>query len=109
MIGQPTPTGAGLAKVLVDELAPFSLQNKLIAQAYDGATVMSGTNHGVQTIMKETFPHAHYIHCYAHQTNLVLQKLSTSIPQANLFCASLSAFSTFFLIVPKENGCAKRS
>ena len=96
-------TGKGLASVILKELAPYQLHDKLIAQAYDGATVMSGDTRGVQSFVKETYPSAHYIHCYAHQTNLVLQKLSTNIPQVNLFFASLSGFSTFFSSSPKRS------
>ncbi|XP_012944583.1 uncharacterized protein LOC101847770 [Aplysia californica] len=44
-------TGSGLAQVILDELAPYDLQNKLIAQSYDGSTVMSGDT-GVQTIFQ---------------------------------------------------------
>jgi hypothetical protein len=39
---------------------------KLIAQIYDGTDVMSGEKGGVQTMSKETYKNAHYIHCYAH-------------------------------------------
>ena len=46
---------------------------KADAQTYDGAAVMSGNVRGVQTLMKETFPHAQFVHCYAHQLNLTLQ------------------------------------
>ncbi|KAI4798579.1 hypothetical protein KUCAC02_021946, partial [Chaenocephalus aceratus] len=34
------------------------LREKLIAQTYDGAAVMSGNVRGVQTVMKETYPNA---------------------------------------------------
>nr|CAI5865779.1 unnamed protein product [Callosobruchus analis] len=30
---------------------------------------MSGKTNGVQAIIKITYPHAHFIHCYAHQFN----------------------------------------
>uniref|UniRef100_A0A087XJB4 HAT C-terminal dimerisation domain-containing protein n=1 Tax=Poecilia formosa TaxID=48698 RepID=A0A087XJB4_POEFO len=38
---------------------PFKLENKLIAQTYDGAVVMSGTFTGLQVRLQESFPHAH--------------------------------------------------
>ncbi len=39
---------------------------------YDGAAVMSGAVGGVQARFRECHPEAEYLHCYAHQLNLVL-------------------------------------
>jgi len=44
---------------------------KIIAQSYDGASVMSGHLNGVQTKIKEYYPFAIYTHCMAHRLNLV--------------------------------------
>ena len=52
-------------------------KQKLVAQCYDGASVMSGQHRGVQSIVKETYPNAHYVHCYAHQLNLILQQATS--------------------------------
>ena len=41
-------------------------KQKLVAQCYDGASVMSGQHRGVQSIVSEAYPNAHYVHCYAH-------------------------------------------
>lgn len=49
-------TGPGLSQVIIDELAPFILQNKLMM-----APVMSGNTCGVQIFVKEIYPHADYI------------------------------------------------
>ncbi|KAL4153992.1 hypothetical protein QTP88_001825 [Uroleucon formosanum] len=46
--------------------------DKLIAQTYDGASVMSGNINGVQAKIKLHYPNANYVHCYAHQLNLVM-------------------------------------
>jgi len=45
---------------------------KIIAQSYDGASVMSGQHGGVQTLMKKHYPYAIYIHCMAHRLNLIV-------------------------------------
>ena len=45
---------------------------KVIAQSYDGASVISGQLGGVQTLMKEHYPYAIYIHCVAHRLNLIV-------------------------------------
>ena len=47
---------------------------KLIAQMYDGAANLSGSRNGVQARAKDHYPFAHFIHCYAHKLNLVIQK-----------------------------------
>lgn len=45
---------------------------KIIAQSYDGASVMSGHLRGVQSRIKEHYPYAIYTHCMAHRLNLVV-------------------------------------
>ncbi|KAJ8017404.1 hypothetical protein HOLleu_45217 [Holothuria leucospilota] len=77
-------------------------KSKLIAQFYDGASVMSGLEYGVQSIVKQSYPHAHYVNCYAHQLNLVLQQAVSQVFQIRLFFANLSGFSVFFTRSPKR-------
>lgn len=59
--------------------------NKLIAQSYDNASVMSGGLNGVQKIIKETYPLANYVHCYANQMNLVMTSACSVNKQARIF------------------------
>lgn len=96
-------TAHGLTTVLLHELELFNLKDKLIAQAYDGAAVMSGSRGGVQVLMKEHFPHAQYIHCYAHQLNLVLKKVCSIIKRIRIFFANISGISPFFTVSPKRS------
>ena len=77
-------------------------KNKLIAQCYDGAAVMSGRQRGVQTIVKEKYPNAHYVHCYAHQLNLILQQAVSQVSSIRVFFANLNGFSVFFSRSPKR-------
>ena len=77
-------------------------KHKLIAQSYDGAAVMSGSHRGVQSIVKESYPNAHYVHCYAHQLNLVLQQAASQISSVRVFFANLNGFSAFFSRSPKR-------
>nr|CAH7733455.1 unnamed protein product [Callosobruchus chinensis] len=69
-------TATGLKTCIENEIDPLVLKTpqKLIAQTYDGANVMSGVNNGVQAQIKIKYPNAHFIHCYAHQLNLIMQK-----------------------------------
>jgi hypothetical protein len=54
---------------------------KVIAQTFHGAFVLSGSVNGVQARIKEHFSCALYVHCYAHQLNLIKEKLPLIISQ----------------------------
>lgn len=41
-------------------------------QGYDGASNMAGRFKGTQTIVRETYPKALYVHCAAHSLNLAV-------------------------------------
>ncbi|XP_049800118.1 zinc finger MYM-type protein 1-like [Schistocerca nitens] len=69
---------------------------KLIAQCYDGAPVMSGHKSGVQTRVREVYRNAHFIHCYAHQLNLIVERCVTGNKQVRIFFSNLEGISTFF-------------
>lgn len=56
---------------------------KVVAQSYDGAAVMSGSVWGVQARFQEIHPEAIYVHCYAHELNLVLYYTCKAIPEAS--------------------------
>lgn len=42
------------------------------AQCYDGAGNMAGKHKGVQALIREQVPLAHYVHCKSHSLNLAL-------------------------------------
>ena len=46
------------------------------AQAYDGASNMSGVRNGVQAIFKREEPRALCMHCLVHSSNLCVQDIS---------------------------------
>lgn len=84
-------------KALVDrEMTRFNYAEKLIAQTYDGAAVMASELNGLQSKVKGDAPQALFIHCYAHQLNLVLSKSVKDIRQARIFFSHLSGFASFF-------------
>ncbi|XP_060870883.1 zinc finger MYM-type protein 1-like [Metopolophium dirhodum] len=56
-------------------------ENKLVAQTYDGAAVMSGSHNGLQTLIKQKYKNAMYIHCYAHKLDLVLKQSVSHIKE----------------------------
>lgn len=93
-----------IAHVISNELE-ISLgheKSKLIAQTYDGAAVMSGSQRGVNTLIKGQYPYAYYIHCYAHQLNLTMLQASSSIPEVRLFFMNIGGFPAFFNRSPRR-------
>ena len=76
-------TAQSLASILLKELQIVigHAPHKLIAQTYDGAAALSGVRNGVQAIIKDVYPSAYFIHCYAHQLNLILQKATSVSPK----------------------------
>ncbi|XP_030612064.1 zinc finger MYM-type protein 1-like [Archocentrus centrarchus] len=92
-------TADSIATALKERLAtilPEDQKAKLICQAYDGASVMRGATAGVQKKIQDVYPNAHYIHCYAHQLNLIMQQATSHITKVRIFFSNLSGFSSFF-------------
>ena len=52
----------------------------LIAQGYDGASVMSGSRIGVQAKVREKYPNATYVHCRFHVLNLAVSSGCNNVP-----------------------------
>lgn len=99
-------TADGLSKCLLNEINKIVKNDtsKLIAQTYDGANVMRGETGGVQTKLKQIFPNAHFVHCYAHQLNLVMKRATSAIRQVRIFFANLSGIPAFFSTSPLRLG-----
>ncbi|KAG7471604.1 zinc finger MYM-type 1-like [Solea senegalensis] len=69
---------------------------KCVAQTYDGPAVMSGTTGGVQAHFRRLHPEAIYVHCYAHELNLVLWHTCKAIPEAVELFSLLECVYSFF-------------
>ncbi|XP_030760634.1 uncharacterized protein LOC115885760 [Sitophilus oryzae] len=80
---------------IVDPLIQDS-PNKLIAQSYDGAAPMSDQKTGVQALIKEKYPFAHYVHCYAHQLKSIMSKAASTNGQVRMFFEHLQTILDFF-------------
>lgn len=86
-----------LATIILNFLKECGLEKiPIIAQSYDGASVMSGKHKGLQSIIKETYPHAVYIHCLAHRLNLVVVDSCSNISSATAFFNTLEALHVHF-------------
>jgi len=70
--------------------------DKLISQSYDGAAVMSGRFSGVQKLIRDEYKYAHFVHCYAHQLNLILSKATTQNRDVRIFFSNLTDITNFF-------------
>ena len=101
-------TAEVIAAEIMKELDSLNIdKNKLIGQSYDGAAVMSGSNNGVQKLVRNIYPYAYYVHCYAHQLNLILEKCASINHTVRSFFCNLHAFPSFFTRSPKRSEILK--
>ncbi|XP_018915130.2 zinc finger MYM-type protein 1 [Bemisia tabaci] len=77
-------------------LTEFECNEKLVAQAYDGALFMANHLNGVQAQLKGTHPFASFVYCYVYEINKVLSKNVTLIPECKIFFSSASLIAAFF-------------
>lgn len=77
-------------------------KDKLISQSYDGASVMSGEKAGVNALIKQDYPHAHYVHCYAHKLNLIMAQATSQNTQVRIFFADINEIPAFFSNSPQR-------
>lgn len=73
----------------------ISLQN-CRGQGYDGASVMSGVYGGVQKRISDEQPSAVYVHCAAHNLNLVVNDAVNGVPEVDHFFTVLQDVYKFF-------------
>lgn len=86
----------------IEKLGINDHKDKLISQTYDGANVMRGSSGGVQAKLREIYPKAEYIHCHAHQLNLVMLNAASVNRNVRTFFANLQAICAFFSTSPKR-------
>jgi len=62
-----------LKNIIINELKQLEIADiPIVAQTYDGASVMSGAVGGLQAKIREKYPTAVYFHCAAHKLALVV-------------------------------------
>lgn len=89
-------TADSLSNIILELLNRHDCTAKLVAQSYDGASVMSGVRNGVQQKVKDVCPQAIHIWCNAHVLALVLSKSCNRIQEVSLFFSALQALCIFF-------------
>lgn len=73
-------TTVALKEALVGMLSSYKLIiSRIREQGYVGASNMRGEFNGVQKLIRDENPYAFYVHCFAHQLQLVVVAVSTSI------------------------------
>ncbi|KAL4153502.1 hypothetical protein QTP88_001335 [Uroleucon formosanum] len=70
--------------------------SKCRSQEYNGAAVMSGTYSGVQKRIQDIVPNAHFVHCCAHNLNLVICDFAKSSDTVRRFFITVQAVLNFF-------------
>ena len=63
---------------------------------------MSVKHNGVQAKVKPVYKNARYIHCYAHQLNLIIERAASLNKQVKIFFCNLFGFTTIFQDLPNE-------
>ncbi|CAH1101609.1 unnamed protein product [Psylliodes chrysocephalus] len=92
----PDRTAEALTKIITDILNDYKCTDKLVAQTYDGAAVLSSSKNGVQQKVREICPDAIYVWCNAHILNLVLSKSCERIVETKHFFGSIKNLGAFF-------------
>ncbi|XP_077119085.1 zinc finger MYM-type protein 1-like [Ranitomeya variabilis] len=88
---------AGIEKEILECIDSNGLSiHKCRGQGYDGAATMSGIYSGVQARILEKEHNAMYVHCAAHNLNLVLQDAVSEITEISNFSDILQHVYTFF-------------
>jgi Domain of unknown function (DUF4371)/hAT family C-terminal dimerisation region len=65
-------------------------------QGYDGASTMSGAYGGVQKLIQDKQPLAVYVHCAAHNLNLVVNDAVSAVREVQAFFTTVQELYAFF-------------
>jgi hypothetical protein len=107
-------TGILICNMLCDVMIRLQLPDEqLRAQTYDGSSNMAGEYRGCQAEIKKVQPLAHYVHCGAHMTNLVISKAVAesifirdalnSVQELGKLCNSSGKFKNMYLNLNSED------
>lgn len=91
-----------LSELVFKCIQTWKCESKLVAQTYDGAATMARYLNALQAKVRERYPFAIFIHCYAHVLNLVLSHACSEIKECKIFFSSITGLSTFFTTSPKR-------
>jgi hypothetical protein len=76
-------TAAALKEAPVKMLNSHKLPiSRIHGQGYDGASNMRGEFNGVQKLIRDENPYAFYVHCFAHQLQLVVVTVECNLARS---------------------------
>ena len=77
----PDTSSIALKEALDSMLLSHGLSiHKIQGQGYDGESNMRGEFNGVQKLIRDENPYAFYVHCFAHQLQLVVVSVVRCFP-----------------------------
>jgi hypothetical protein len=94
-------TSNSLKKALIEMLGGFGLSiSRLRGQGYDGASNMRGKFSGLQKQIRDENPYAFYVHCFAHQLQLVIVSVTSC-------CSSFDDFFNYvgLIVTSASSSC----
>lgn len=90
-------TSEGLETAVLSILDENGIDIKFCrGQGYDGAANMSGYYNGLQKRIADVQPNALYVHCAAHNLNLVVNDAVQSITEVKMFFSVIQQIYVFF-------------
>lgn len=90
-------SAGGLEQMILKDLEINGLPlSKCRGQGYDGAATMSGIYTGLKTRIQEKQRTAKYVHCAAHNLNLVANDAMSGIPENENFFGTVEHLYVFF-------------
>ena len=90
-------SASGIEKQITGLIESLGISvNKCRGQGYDGASTMSGAYSGVQKRISDRAPNAVYVHCAAHNLNLVLNDACQKIPEIRAYYDTVQRIYVFF-------------
>lgn len=80
-------TANGFFQLIVNKIEEHNIDHKkILSQCYDGASVMSGKNSGLQTLIQKHFNQViPYVHCISHRLHLVVVGIVTNNEAVDVF------------------------
>lgn len=89
-------TAVTLSAFIINVLEEFNCLDKVVAQTYDGAAILSSEINGVQSIIREKCPLAANIWCSAHVLNIILSHSFERISETKRFFITVRSLANFF-------------
>lgn len=98
------PDAQALTDGILSVIDPLIDQNfdKLVGQSYDGAAAVGAKDKEIQANIKAKYPNAHFVHCYAHQLDVIMAQASSQCNQVRLFFSNIQDVPDFFSNSPER-------